>query len=275
MLEPMQSSALLIGCGDLGARIGLDLAARGATVSAVRRNASLVPAPITGISADLTDTSHDLPPLDADLLVISLTAAGRDADGYRRTYLEGMQRALDTVRRPPQRAVLVSSTAVFGDQEGWVDESTEPQPTRPTAEVLLEAEHAFHAALPHGTIARMSGLYGNRLPRAVQQVRDGDNPDPHAWTNRAHRTDAARAVVHLLTQPAHPEPLYVVSDDEPCAAGELRSFVASELGLPWPPTGPERHGKRLRNRLLRETDFEFNYPDYRQGYHAALQEFGG
>lgn len=266
-------TATLIGCGDLGGRIGRRLAEQGVDVTAVRRRADRVPAPLRGLSADLT--RDPLPDLAADLVVVCLTADDRDAAGYRRTYVEGMNRALEAITRSgrlPTRAVLVSSTGVYGEATGELDERTAPQPTRGTSSVLLEAEAAFRAALPRGTIARLSGLYGDREPRVVAQVRRGENPEPGRWTNRVHRDDAAAAVVHLLTRPEEPDGLYVVTDDEPSTIGALRRFVAGRLDLPWPPTDPTAApvGRRLSNARLRATGFRFQYPTYREGYGAVL-----
>ena len=287
------ATATMIGCGDLGARIGLRLASLGVAVRAVRRQVDRVPAPLHGIAADITDDRTPLPDLSADLLVVCLTADERDEAGYRRTYVEGMSRALEAATRAgrsPRRAVLVSSTGVYGDAAGLVDETTPPEPSRPTSRVLLEAETAFRATLPHGTVARLSGLYGDREPRIVAQVRGGDLPDPHRWTNRVHRDDAAAAVVHLLTSPETPAPLYVVTDDEPCASGDLSRCVAELLGVPLPtgaadgaadPTGPtdargraEVQGRRLSNARLRATGFTLRYPTCRDGYGALLTELG-
>lgn len=282
------TTATLIGCGDLGAKIGFRLASEGVDVRAVRRRAERVPAPLRGVAADITDTSTSLPDLSADLLVVCLTADERDEAGYRRTYVDGMSRALEAATaagRSPRRAVLVSSTGVYGAADGLVDETTSPEPSRATSRVLLEAESAFRSALPHGSVARLSGLYGGGEPRIVSQVRQGDLPDPHRWTNRVHRDDAAAAVVHLLTRPEAPDPLYVVTDDEPCASGDLSRYVAELLGVPLPTPGtdgratgdrgrPDVQGRRLSNARLRATGFSLRYPTYREGYRALLTELG-
>lgn len=275
-----RATATLVGCGDLGARIGLRLASAGVDVRAVRRHADLVPPPLTGLSADITDPRAPLPDLSADLLVVCLTADERDEAGYRRTYVEGMSRALEAAcraGRSPRRAVLVSSTGVYGDATGLVDEATTPEPSRATSRVLLEAESAFREAVPHGTVARLSGLYGDREPRIVAQVRRGEDPHPHRWTNRLHRHDAAAAVVHLLTRPEAPDPLYVVTDDEPCTSGELSAYVAALLGISWSVSTPGRSvakGRCLSNARLRATGFTLQHPTYREGYRALLTGLG-
>lgn len=264
---------MLLGCGDIGTRIGTRLAADGHHVTGVRRDVSALPHQIEGCAADLaTDTLPDLP---ADLLVIALAPDQRDGAGYRHTYVDAMRRGLEAVRRAgvPQRAVLVSSTSVYGDLEGDLDEETALAPTTDRARVLLEAEALFHELLPHGSVLRLSGLYGTPGNRLVRQVRAGESKDPGRWTNRMHRDDAAAAVVHLLTQAQAPAGLYVGTDDEPCAAGVVRDFVADELGIARPTqTGvTDPVGRRMINARLRSSGLALQYPTFREGYRAQLE----
>lgn len=265
----MTSSALLVGFGDLGSDIGARLIERGHAVTAVRRRPDLLPASVRGIGADLTVAGPDLSGVGVDLLVVVLTARPRTEESYRATYVDGMIRALDALPTVPRRAVLVSSTGVYGDLPDGeeADESTVPRPADGPARALLEAEHRFVDRLPHGTVLRLSGLYGPRTRRLVDQVRDGRVSDPDRWTNRLHREDAAAAVVHLLTRPGAPGTLYVGTDDEPALQGDVAAFIAGRLGLPRPPAPTGRgRGKRLSNARLRESGWVPRYPTYREGY---------
>lgn len=267
---------LLTGCGDLGSRIGLRLAERGHRVLALRRRADLVPAPLTGLSVDLTREAPDLPRLDLRYLVVALTARPRTEDAYRATYVDGMRRALDALDaagQRPDRAVLVSSTGVHGSAPdgALVDESHPPSPVDGPARVLLEAEELFAERVPGGAVLRCSGLYGGAGSRLLGKVRAGEITDPDRWTNRIHRDDAAAAVVHLLTRPEHPEPVYLGNDDEPALMGEVATYLAERLGVPLPPPGDRSraHGKRISNARLRATGWVPAYPTYREGYADA------
>ena len=262
--------ALLVGCGDLGARIGLLLADRGVPVLALRRRADRVPAPLVGRSVDLTREAPDLGDVRPRLLVVSLTARPRTEEAYRETYVEGMSRALDALAAPPDRAVLVSSTAVLPsrDQPGLEDETGPAAPSDGPGRMLLAAEDAFHERLPHGTVLRLSGLYGGASTRLLDQVREGRVSDPHRWTNRVHRDDAAAAVVHLLTRDARPDALYLGTDDEPAQLGDVATHLARQLGVEPPaPADPALgHGKRLSNARLRATGWAPEFASYREGY---------
>lgn len=269
----MPSDVLLVGCGDLGADIGQRLAAAGHDVLALRRRAELVPAPLHGLGVDLTSETPTLPPLDLSYLVVALTARPRTEDAYRATYVDGMRRALDaidTAGQRPDRAVLVSSTGVFGavPEDELIDERTTPGPADGPATVLLEAEELFSERFPHGTILRLSGLYGRDEKRLVDRGATRRESDPHRWTNRIHRADASAAVVHLLTMPQTPDRLYVGTDDEPALLGEVAAHLAARDGLPLPPAPDPAlaHGKRLSNARLRATGWTPQYPTFRDGY---------
>ncbi len=266
----MTPDVVLVGAGDLGAAVGLRLAELGHGVLALRRDAARVPPPLVGRSVDLTTGAPDLSDVRPRLVVVALTARPRTEESYRATYVDGMARALDALGSAPERAVLVSSTAVHGsgDRPEPQDETTPVAPADGPGRMLVAAEEAFHRRVPHGTVLRLSGLYGGSSTRLVDQVREGRIDDPHRWTNRVHRTDAAAAVVHLLTMAPEPDRLYLGTDDEPAQLGDVAAFLAQRLGAPAPPPADpaQGHGKRLFNARLRSSGWAPTYPSYREGY---------
>ena len=110
--------------------------------------------------------------------------------------------------------------------------------------MLLAAEEAFHERLPHGTVLRLSGLYGGGSTRLLDMVREGRVEDPHRWTNRIHREDAADAVVHLLGMAIRPRNPLPRPDDEPAQLGDVAAYLAGRAGSrpPRPPTRPRGTG---------------------------------
>ncbi|HET8795813.1 MAG TPA: NAD-dependent epimerase/dehydratase family protein, partial [Arthrobacter sp.] len=247
-------TVLIAGCGDLGTEIGLRFAEAGHRVVGLRRSPEILPGTIEGIRCDL---AHELPPVPADtgIVVMATSADGRSEEAYRSAYVDSLRNLLDAVELSgarPHRFLLISSTAVYGVDDGsWVDESTEPEPASRTAEILLEAERLLHARLPHAVVLRLGGIYGPGRTRLIDQIRNGTAEIPAApqYTNRIHRDDAAAAVVHLTTAVDAPAPIYVGVDDEPAVQGDVFGFLAVELGMPHPLSGgsvPKRgSNKRL------------------------------
>lgn len=277
--ENARPTAVIAGCGDLGGKVGVELVHSGYRVAGLRRNADRVPAALERQFVDLTREQPDVPEETA-VLVVALSPGGRTPEDYRNTLRTGLGNVLDAVQRKvsaPPRAVLVSSTAVYGVSDGsWVDEGTPADPPTSTAVVLREVEDLLHARLPGSAVLRLGGLYGRGSGTMIPAVREGRAviaPEP-VRTNRIHRDDAARAVVHLCTRPAAPEPVYLGVDDEPAERGDVLRFIADELGVAHPRVGEEPParggGKRCSNRRLRATGFEFLHPTYRDGYRSII-----
>lgn len=271
-------TVVLAGCGDLGTEVGLRFAEAGHHVLGLRRSPQRLPAGITGHRVDLGRERPDLPD-DTEVVIVALTADSRDADGYRRTYVDGMTHTLDALEtrgiRP--RVLFVSSTAVYGVDDGSeVDEHTPTEPSSATGAVLVEAERALHARRPDAVALRLAGIYGPGRTSLIDQVRAGSArvPDTPRRTNRIHRDDAAAAIVHLSSSVTVPAPVYLGVDDEPVERADVLRFVADELGVAHPPVAPggaTRGGDKVcRNDRLRATGFTFTYPTYREGYRAVL-----
>lgn len=274
-------TVLIAGCGDLGTQAGLYFAEAGHRVIGWRRSPENLPPAIEGAAVDITGT---LPPIpaDTDVVVIALTADGRNEAAYRTTYLGGTASLLDALERDgvaPRRIIFVSSTAVYGnDDGGWIDETEVPAPSTPTGGVLRETEELLAARAPQSVALRLSGIYGPGRTRLIDQVKGGTvrTASPH-WTNRIHRDDAAAAIVHLagLQEAAA---AYLGTDSEPALLTDAQRFLAGELGvplgLPNDDDGAPATGKRCSNTLLTSSGFTFAYPTFREGYRAVLRGEG-
>jgi len=276
-------TVLIAGCGDLGTEVGLRFAARGWRAVGLRRSADVLPDALVPLAGDLTgDLAGVVEQLPSSIEAVVFTPAAdeRTPAAYRAAYVDGLTNVLDHLDRSgrtPARLLAVSSTAVYGVEDGSdVDENTPTDPTSPTGAVLVEAEQVLHGRRPDAISFRLSGIYGPGRTRLIDRVRSGTAvlPDPPALSNRIHRDDAAAAIVHLLISAETPEQVYLGVDDAPVDRGEVLAFLAEELGRPRPPTGPDtstRGGdKRCRNDRLKATGFRFTYPTYREGYRAVL-----
>ncbi len=276
---------VIAGCGDLGTETGLRFAALGHRVMGLRRSAEKLPREIEGQSVDLSTTVPTLP-ADTNVVVIAMSPDQRSVDGYRAAYVDSVHRVVTAIQHDctvPPRVLFVSSTAVYGVDDGaWVKASTPTESTAPTAVVLREAEETLLEQVPEATILRLGGIYGPGRNRQIDRLRDGVetiSSEPR-FTNRIHRDDAAAAIVHLMTMDAWPKTVYIGVDDCPVDHREVVEFLAHSLDLPVPPVAAASarnqgsRGKRCRNTRLRKSGFVFSYPTYREGYSAVLAGTG-
>jgi nucleoside-diphosphate-sugar epimerase len=114
---------------------------------------------------------------DVDYLVYCAAATEHDEAGYRKAYVEGLQHVLewlDDYGQQPKQLVFVSSSSVYGQQNGeWVDEASPTQALGYSGQVMLEAEQvAFDSGIPATTV-RLTGIYGPGREWLLRQVRQG------------------------------------------------------------------------------------------------------
>lgn len=279
-------TVLIVGCGDLGIRLGLLLRAQGWRVAGLRRDVARLPAQFEAHAGDYTRPQDlaFLPQLRPDFLVTTFTPAGRSTGGYHSGFVEGavnLRAALADYR--PRGLIAVSSTRVFAEREGgWVDESSPPARDDPRALAMLEAEEILAGCAHRHCAVRFAGIYGAPGGRLLQRVRTGrlSPARPLRYGNRIHREDCAGFLAHLLLRMDAWSPLYIGADDLPAPLHEVEAWLAAELGV----TPIEEKAsvqtvdaefvsghKRCRNDLLRASGYRLRYPDYRSGYRALLE----
>ncbi|WP_343137426.1 NAD-dependent epimerase/dehydratase family protein [Luteibacter rhizovicinus] len=278
--QRMNEPVLIAGAGDVGGRLAALLAGQGHTVYALRRGEAISTGNgVRWLRGDLTrpDTLRDLPAVKR--VVFAATPDARYEAAYRAVFVDGFRHLLDALAPASlERAVFVSSSAVYGEHDGaWVDEDTPPDPPGFNGHVLLEAERWLATRDVAGIAVRLAGLYGPGRMQLFQNLRDGSARVPrggHVFANRIHVDDAAAALAHVLALD-DPAPVYLGVDDMPLPMDVLYDHIAGLLGVPPPEEGPGPRGignKRLSNARLRASGFRCRWPDARVGYTGLLGE---
>ena len=265
---------LVAGCGYVGSELARRLAGDGHEVWGLRRTPAELPAGVAPLVADVTDAASLDLPADLDALVYAVSPGRRDEAAYRAAYVTGLDNVLGAAGAAVPRVVFVSSTAVYGQDDGSVvDEDSPTEPTSFSGRILLEAEARAQAA--GGTVLRLAGIYGPGRTRLLDEVRAGTAtyPPGDVHSNRIHRDDCAGALAHLLSLPS-PDPVYVGVDDDPAPRREVLTWLAERPDAPAPreaPGGRSRGGdKRCSNARLRASGYGLAVPSYREGYAALL-----
>lgn len=265
------------GAGYVGTLAADHLAQAGHTVDIGRRTP--VAAPRSHAVDVLRPETFPAALREAECVIYCVSADGFTEDAYRAAYVTGLANVI-AAAGAARRIIFVSSTGVFGQDDGSVvDESSPAVPRGFSGRVILEGEALLASAPVEATTVRFSGIYGPGRDRLVRLVRQGAPVSPKsraAITNRIHRDDCARVLAHLAGRPSV-QPLYLGSDEAPTPMGEILDWIAARLGLPPPPVGADapdvlqRGGnKRISSARLRAEGFAFRHPTYREGFGAIL-----
>lgn len=194
----------------------------------------------------------------------------------------------------PIRIILVSTTAVYGDQGGdWVDEDTPPRPATQRAHRRLDAERTLRAFgraqdVPV-VVLRVAGIYAaDRLPITRLRAREPmisevDSP----YTNRIHAEDLV-SICMAAAERGGSDRVYNVSDGNPMKMTAYFNAIADALDLPAPPIVDRRDAERLlspgmlsylnesrrlvNRRMLVDLGIKLRYPNLKAGLAHGLPE---
>ena len=277
-----QLKILLAGCGDIGQRLGENLALQHECFG-LRRDIKKISGPIIPLQANLTDRPQILSILkqEFDVIVATLTPDEFTESGYRRAYIDtasSLAEVLKITPKMPRLVIWVSSTGVYGENHKWVDEDSPTDPNAFSGNALLKAEQII-SDLPCDTcVVRFSGIYGNTTKGILKSVLNGvGRPKlPLQWSNRIHFDDCVGTLKHLIENHASGfslESIYIATDCEPVTQYELRKWISAQLKITLteqPSGGPIR--RRLSNKRLLDSGYVFKFPTFREGYKSLIAD---
>jgi nucleoside-diphosphate-sugar epimerase len=286
----------IIGCGDIGRRLGLLHQAAGDAVTALTRSAERqARLRNIGFEAELLDLdqTHATLPVDTMTPELVYMLAPPPAEGDDDPRTRRLLAALSANHATPDCLVYCSTTGVYGDCGGdWVDETRPRNPqtgrARRRAAAEQNAERWAEANQVRLVILRVPGIYGpgrlplERLNRNLPVLLESDAP----WSNRIHADDLAAAAFAAASD-RNAGGIYNVSDGQPTTMTDYFNRVADHLGLPRPPQISRdeaeqvfspgmlsflRESRRINNhRLLALEGFKLRYPDLDSGLAACLR----
>jgi nucleoside-diphosphate-sugar epimerase len=189
--------------------------------------------------------------------------------------------ALAAVMGRARSVVYVSSTGVYGERVGRIDEETPTDAREPKAAARLRAETLWRDA---GAVAlRAAGIYGpgRGLHRRIIDGSFRLPGDGSRVVSRVHVDDLAAMALGCLERGPRGE-VFVAADDAPVPQGEVVRGLCAWLGLPPPATvalsdAPEtlRHDRAVINeRVKRATGLRLRYPTWREGFAQCLSAEG-
>jgi nucleoside-diphosphate-sugar epimerase len=277
---------LLAGCGDIGQRTALKFAQlpSGHQCFGLKRNPQNLPASITPIAGNMTDVEQLTSILNQqfDVVIVTLTPQSFTEQAYRDSYVAGAEAlaaAIEETQSRPKLVLWVSSTSVYGNNQGaWVDETTPTNPVSFSGQLLLQAEQTIGRLPCAYSIVRFSGIYGSGRTRMLDQIKAGKGrpAQPEQWSNRIHSDDCAGVLAHLVElfdRGETLESIYLGTDKEPVTQHDMRRWMASQMQVQLTEEIVVQNAiRRCSNQRLLESGYEFIYPGYREGYLALMKE---
>lgn len=259
-----QPRLLLVGCGDVAARVATQVGSRYRLRALLRHEPdsdtwqtwrSLGAIPVAA-NLDQPVSLKRLRGLATHVIYLAPPADSQPTEFYTDARLNRFLAALHSGGSLPRRLVYIGTSGVYGDCQGaLVRESRPLQPRsargrrRAAAEAILrrwmrtrigaghttDLSHQARKVTNAGSILRVPGIYAdNRLP--VERLRAGTpalRVEEDTWTNHIHADDLARISWLTLTR-GRSLRAYNTSDNSTLKMGDWFDAVANASGLPKP-----------------------------------------
>jgi nucleoside-diphosphate-sugar epimerase len=275
-------SALVIGCGYLGAELLRELTRTGWTATGITLSESSADAlrseGLRVVAADLRTSDFRIVSENNPAVIIHCASSGqRGPTGYREIFLEMTERLIRETSF--EQLIFTSSTSVYAQTDGsTVTESDPAEPERETGKILRETEELVLAH--HGTVLRLAGIYGPGRCVPLQKLFAGEATIEAAgerMINSIHRNDAVAAF--CLAAGQRWSGIFNVVDNRPVTQLEWFQWVCARLGRALPDSVPRdlnrKRGwtsKRVSNQKLRSLGWSPRYPSFREGIEEMLEE---
>ena len=205
---------------------------------------------------------------ESEILIIDIPPKlrGDNGDSLRKIFVEKIENLIPFIEKSTVKKVLfVSSTSVYGDENGIITEETPPNPETESGKQLLLAEAVLQKNQNfETTILRFGGLIGeDRHPVKFLAGKENlENPD--APINLIHQNDCIEIIQEIISQSKWNEVFNAVAPFHPTRE-EYYTQKANELNLILPRFSIEKSnikkvisGEKIENFL----NYTFNLKDY-------------
>lgn len=143
--------------------------------------------------------------------------------------------------------IFISSTSVYGDEQGDVTETDLPEPENEAGRQLKQVEQLFFTATPKTSIVRFGGLLGGSRQPARYLAGRKNLSGGTAPVNLIHRTDCIGILISIIKQEAYGHIFNAVHPHHP-AKEFYYTEKAKELGLETP------HFAEPENEIFKKVD---------------------
>lgn len=209
----------ILGCGWLGLPLAKKLIKKGNSINgsttsenklSILENAGINPflvilSEVEGaLESESVSESINTFLAESEILIIDIPPKlrGNNDDSSRKVFVEKIQNLIPFIEKSTVNKVLfVSSTSVYGDENGLITEETTPNPETESGKQLLLAEAILQKNKNfETTILRFGGLIGeDRHPVKFLAGKENlENPD--APVNLIHQNDCIKIIEAIINQ---------------------------------------------------------------------------
>ncbi len=191
-----------------------------------------------------------------DCLIYTLPPSSNN--NYADKTVQFFKKALDI--NPNLKIIYTSSSSVYGNQEGVVNEDTLPAPESINGKEILQIEK-FLLETHKATIIRLAGLVGpKRHPIFYLSKKQDLISNPNQKVNLIHSDDIKEIVYKLITSKISFKIANLVCPKHP-SRKEYYTFFAKKYGLKLAEFEEfnERKGKIVESKVLGHLDYTFVY----------------
>ncbi|WP_164084750.1 NAD-dependent epimerase/dehydratase family protein [Alteromonas flava] len=240
MQQTSKPTIAVIGCGWLGFPLARHLASlHYPVVGTSRTTSTLEKLSALGITAQYADVykpaTFSTPALSNASTWVFTIAAGRKNTDFN-AYVGAIQACLKLAKQDPKKQIVfVSTTAVYGNISGLVDEQTPTAPVTGSGKAHVAIEENIRQQFPQQhTILRLAGLV-NRARHPVrtlcrkQRIENGQQR-----VNLVHQADVISALSAIIKQRPNNFGTLVLASSEHPRRDDYYRWAAAQLDLPQP-----------------------------------------
>lgn len=171
--------------------------------------------------------------------------------------------------------IYVSSTGVFDNMQGMINDKTMPTPNSDRSKALFKAENIFKKYYPKVMIVRPTRIYGPGRLGMYQSVKNSAIPSykPQQLSHHIAIDDLVDIIFMLIDEKKMAATL-IASDPNPQRTGDIYLWLsqAQKTVKPLIKIHSDTGVKYIQPSDLIESNFSFQYPNVFEGYINFMQK---
>ena len=253
----------IAGCGWYGLNLAKELVKNGyiikGSTTTAEKLTQLTDAGIEPYLIDFSDTSSIKPEFfECNILLIAIppkTRSGND-EGYLSSIDNLIYRAK---KQSVKQVILISSTGVYADVNGEVNEQSPTNPDALGGKIMLQAEDLLKNETAFSTtIIRFAGLIGPKRHPGRFFGGKKDIPNGNTPVNLIHLTDCIGISCAIINQKAFGYTYNAGTPDHP-TKNEFYTKAALSMGLPQPEFLDEKKDWKIVSSLYVDQVLNYKY----------------